>query len=209
MRTALTFAALLSCYNHIISVTAQIQCLRRGVPYGDLGLTIVPDCYAALKMIPDGSIFFDGVVRIPLHFKLSPNAREPKLSFPAMYRSGHCAIHFLEEWRQQTADQDHAIHLTIHHPVKTASALYHQLFPFAKKLAKNIIETCLPDERTGFNGGMALVEVFAENDQEHIGTYSVMVRPPYPSNSNPFDPSINIYQADYSGHGHGSRQQID
>jgi hypothetical protein len=93
-------------------------------------------------------------------------------------------------------------YLTVQQPSKAASVLYYQLFPLAKNLAKSIIETCLPEVRTGFNGGQALVEIFTEQNLQHIATYSVVVRMPWLENLS-WDAfphtSMNVYQADELG----------
>jgi hypothetical protein len=202
MRTVRRFATLFSIYGHIFSVNALIHCDKVGYSLHPAP-TLVADCYAALKMIPDGTIVFDGIDRKPLHLHLPLNAREPKLSTPAMYRSGNCAIYIVPEEYQLGGpwDQNHATHLKIPQPRKAASVLYYQLFPLAKKLVPSVIETCLPEERTRFNGGTALVEMFSEHNQQHLGTYRVEVRRHYPGPIGQvlFDTSMNVYEADESG----------
>jgi hypothetical protein len=202
MRAVRTFATLFSIYGHIFSVNALIHRDKVGNSRYPAA-TLIADCYAAVKLIPDGTITFDGIIRKPLELHLPRNAREPQLSTPAMYRSGNCAIYISPEESElgQPWDQNHATHLTIPQPRKAASVLYYQLFPLAKKLVPSVIETCLPEERTRFNGGTALVEMFSEHKQQHLGTYRVEVRRHYPGPLGQvlFDTAMNVYEADESG----------
>jgi hypothetical protein len=154
MRIARAFAALLSFYSHIISINAQIHCEghRRGGP------TVVGDCYAALDLIPDG-----------------PGQHYPP--FGNHLPNGKCFIDIWPEEPQPEVpwDRNHATHVTLVPAHGDVKALFEQLFQPAKKLAKSIIETCVPEARTGIYGGYALIEMFAGQHQKHLGTYRVRV----------------------------------
>lgn len=84
--------SILLFYSYVTFTVAEIRC-RKWSGYRHLAPTTVADCHKALSMIPSGNITFDGVVSKPLHFTLPPNARKPKVLFPAKFRSGHCAIY--------------------------------------------------------------------------------------------------------------------
>ncbi|MCJ1404000.1 hypothetical protein MMC11_007224 [Xylographa trunciseda] len=146
-------------------------------------------------MIPDGTITFDGVNRRPLHFTLPPNARDPKVLAPAMFRSGHCAISVVPH------DDRDDTHRPLQPPSDAAAVLYFKLFPAAKKLAQEIIERCLPEERAGYAGGIARIALVSDNDESHSATYTVHVGrdSPGPLGRQPFDTAMNVYQADDSG----------
>ncbi|MCJ1381946.1 hypothetical protein MMC17_005058 [Xylographa soralifera] len=194
MLTTRIFLTLLLFYSYVTSANNMIQCdpqswFRTPEP------RLVADCHAALNMIPVGTITFDGVNRRPLHFTLPPNARDPKILAPAMFRSGHCAISVLPYRYQDN------VHIASPIPDDAASMLYFRLFPTARELAQGIINTCLPEEQTGCTGGDALVELVSEDDGSRIALYTVWVRRLYPGplGRSPFDTAMNVYQADDSG----------
>jgi len=167
--------------------------------------TIIADCHAALNIIPDGTITFDGVVRRPLHFTLPSNARDPKVRAPAMFRSGHCAISVIPD------SHEHDDNFTLHLPIDAASMLYFKTWPAVRTVAQSIIDMCLPEERTGNTGGTAITEFVGGSDGEiHVASYvvSAHIYSAGPLGRFPFDIPMNVYQANKSGKVTRSRYEV-
>lgn len=183
-------------YSYVTSTVAEVLC-HKWSGNRHLAPTTVADCHKALSMIPTGTITFDGVVRKPLHFTVPPNAREPKVLFPAEFRSGHCVIYVYP--KRFMHHKPHSGRWPGRSPHDAASVLYFKVFPAVKKAAKEIIETCFPLEQTGFSDGVADLEIIPARWEEHAVTYHVQVHSLPPTAIHGHSHDMNVYQADKSG----------
>lgn len=108
---------------------------------------IVADCTAAINMIPNGTIKFDGKVGKPLNFLLPPTARLPYY-LPAAFRSGSCVVLVS---RLISPRKDLGWPETP--PEKAASAMYFTVWPFVREVARGIVTHCLPGRYSKFGSG--------------------------------------------------------
>lgn len=105
------------------------------------------DCRAAMNMIPDGKIEFDGKVperHQTLQFFLPDKARN-RARWPAKFRSGNCQIStgIMEYSDFEPPDNRYRFWQQPPHRVrKPASLFYYKLWPSVRETARRILEEC-------------------------------------------------------------------
>jgi hypothetical protein len=101
------------------------------------------DCQAAINLIPDGTLTWDGKKGKPLHFHLPPAARQH--AAPAVFRSGSCLVSMATNNRK-TPDP----------PAKAASEMYYRFWPEVRDSAQRILAKCFSN---GNNSGQEFIDV--------------------------------------------------
>lgn len=123
------------------------------------------DCNAAIDMVPSGRVEFDGKEGARFNFLLPATAREPKIYLPAIFRPGTYTI-------MAYRPRDHAGEQVFLNPTQTenpTTAMYFKVWPGIRQAADKVVKSCLPAEKTGFNGGDTLVDIKVEGVTRQYG----------------------------------------
>lgn len=103
------------------------------------------DCQNAIDMIHSGKYELDGIESKPLNLLLPPSVRHRKFFLPAAFLSGTCLIKVVPEF---------PAHKFFTRPTKASSAMYNIVWPAVRRLATEIVRTCLRNHG-GTNWGAA------------------------------------------------------
>ncbi len=193
---------LLSCYS-ILTIASfnTFNCARETIETWTVS-PYIADCRAAIALIPDGTIKLDGITRKPLNFMLPSNAREPRILFPAHFRSGNCVIQVAPYLDSRNGVRGGN---RVPKPQAAASMLYYKVLPAIRRIAQKAVDKCFPATATGYVRAIGWTENFQEEEGSltFAYTFSIDGRVPRPLGAKPewnmWLNVIHVYQADESG----------
>lgn len=173
----------LLCY-YFTPIIASVGCLR----WAEAKYTAA-ECRAAVNLIPDGIINFDGKESKPLNFYLPPTAHQHTYHLLPVWRAGSCTVS-VERHMPITRHNQQRPRPQRSPPQLAASALYLKVWPAVKEVAEQIMKECFSDTLPG-NAGYAIVSVDVYGQQFE---YIVVVGDSFhalPEKSGPFSLATN------------------
>ena len=182
-------------YIHLGTIIAgEVKCLRWSKPE-----PTAVHCQAAIDLIPDGRIFFNGQDGSPLNFYLPPTAHQHNHHTSPVWRAGNCGV------RVQRCNWFQPVRITTP-PHLAASALYFKLWPAVKQAAVQVSRECFSALHANDAGYLVINPDLYGLRSEYIVTVGKGL-PKLPEKSGPFTmcadpkfqglpPSHYLHQAD-------------